>query len=408
MGNVACKENEETKSRGVLPNGQDVEVIDDDDLPSPVSSIQRNISNGKVIISCGDGHKMKAKIYREVHMQHVIKGMTCPQVAVCSECAKEINVEDAYYVCRACNDYLCLDCAKQQAGAVTTSNPRHLNTSGILNLEQGDIVLVGPTDWGIHHVLLVTSTLTQDPDMLQILKEEPEASHLEWEPHHQLWYAYTIECTQAVQGDDTWWYPTKTYFKRDPMTGDAHAVADWPDGQAVSVSDRELPFKLLLHPLRPSFGGVGVDQALFSNVVEFSAGLAQKYGKQVAVQAWLQARVARAQKKFGIKNRVTLEEYNTPEKREELMEYYELTWKEPPICASVAIKVWQRYFKAMHSKSRDNAMIDIINYMPCWCHRSSPSQMTKDLVACGWLLVDSLEEESTGKLVHMQSSGWFG
>lgn len=394
-------------SRGVLSDEVAVS-IKQDTLSSPSSGVRRllstssqgsSLSTGGVIIMCAQGHVMRANIHRELHMPHVIQGMTCPIIAECTECAKEVDVEDAYYMCQACNEVLCLACSKQQVGTMGMSPMRALNQQNmILNLEPGDIVLVGPTEWGIHHVLLVTSKLTMDPQLLQILKEDPEADQIEFQPQDELWFCHTIECTQGREGDDTWWYPTRTYFKRDPLTGESTIVADWPDGDEgdeVKVGNRALPFKILLHPLRPSFGGSGVNQALFSQAVSFSADVAQRYGRHVAVQAWLQARVARAQKKLGLRNRITLEEYATPEKRERLMQYYEDTWQEPPICASVAIKVWQRYFKALHQDSDDDAMVDIINYMPCWCHRSSPSQMAKDLVDCGWLIVDSLEEQTT-------------
>lgn len=349
------------------------------------------LNKGGVVVRCSEGHSMSIKMNRELHVPDMVRGVTFPVHGECTECAMDIHIEDAFYNCKTCDELLCLKCSRRQLGMPMSRTA--VDPNSIINLEPGDILLVGPTDWGIHHVQLVTSPLVMDPTLLQILKDDPESDGVGLVDGDELWYCNTIESTQSRSGDTFWWYATRTYFKRNQYNETASIVADWrPGASAVQVLQKALPFKILLHPLRKKFGGLGLDHALFGNIVAEAAEESQQYGQQTAVKAWIHARLARAQKKFGLPTRVTLDQYPTAGARRQLLRCYEETWEEPPICASVAVKVWQKYFKALHEHYDEDAVVDIISYMPCFCHKILPAQMARELALCGWYLVDNLEE----------------
>lgn len=329
---------------------------------------------------------MDAELLREAHVKNYMHDYMCPVIGQCDECGEDITNNDGRYVCPECEELLCLNCSRTKNGLSM------LNVAddpyAIINLEAGDIILAGPTAFGIHHVILVASELKMDSELHGHLMEE-----LHSVPGEQLWYCSTIESTQGSTGNDTWWYPTKTYFLRDPANRTAVLCADWPEPHsdtAVNVAEEAVPFKVILHPLRKEAGGPGLDKALFAKVIAESAEESRVYGKSTVVKAWINQR---AQRHLGVRE-PCLEDYPTAEARKQLIEDYKQCWESKPICATVAVKTWQKYFYAKNRGNADKAALDMMRYMPSFCDRIIPSQLTKTLIDCGWFIVDNLEEEA--------------
>lgn len=379
---------------GVVVEETENEVVLQIDESSPEA--EALLKQSGCVVQCSEGHYMEAELLREMNLFHAVRGATCAAVGECENCEEEIFINEARYHCKECSEMLCLNCSRQQLGIPMLNKPD--NSHAILNLEPGDIVMAGPTEFGIHHVILVVSKLRLEPDIHEALMEDENSMHLELTSSDQVWSCETIESTQALAGEDTWWYATRTYFSRDPHSRVAQVIGDEAPSSTghstLNVAETPVPFKILLHPLRKDFGGKGINGRVFNETLAYSREASMEYGKGTAVRAYVNQRL---QRYAGLADRATLYDYPTLEDREQLMDDYETSWESPPICASVVVKVWQRYFKALHGDNRDAAVMDIIRYMPCFCNTITPSQLTKVLAQSGWYIVDNLEETAEEK-----------
>merc|ERR1712039_905496 len=90
--------------------------------------------------------------------------------------------------------------------------------------------------------------------------------------------------------------------------------------------------------------------------------------------------------------RVALDPKDYPDQdaRARLMDDLKRRWTYPPICASVAIKVWQKYFDISCSSpggvACDEAVQQILKWIPLRADQCMPSNLVKVLSTHGWLL----------------------
>merc|ERR1712190_447248 len=84
------------------------------------------------------------------------------------------------------------------------------------------------------------------------------------------------------------------------------------------------------------------------------------------------------------------EHFRDEESRAALLKEIRERHENRPICASVAIKVWQVYFQLRNAnagaRADDKTVKDILKWMPLYCDATLPSTMVKVLAECGWTL----------------------
>merc|ERR1712187_135840 len=118
-------------------------------------------------------------------------------------------------------------------------------------------------------------------------------------------------------------------------------------------------------------------------------------GKMTAVKAWIaNLKGPGLVAKTGVLNPDC---YPDLESRQRLLSAVHKSWGERPICSSVTIKTWQKYFEAS-SDAPDEVAQNIIDWMPCLCHRTLPSVLVETLSSCGWILrstLDALDQPPT-------------
>mmetsp|Transcript_15855 Transcript_15855/g.50745 ORF Transcript_15855/g.50745 Transcript_15855/m.50745 type:complete len:388 (-) Transcript_15855:195-1358(-) len=317
-------------------------------------------------IHCPEGHTMRAHIVTEMFM-------TCHRNTCCDRCERDIEKDGASYQCVQCPDHytICVECAREVLGF----HPCEDRGVPIVDVMPGDIFLCGPNKFGIHHVVLARGELQPaEPEYYDILGTEPGM---------ELYSCETIESTQGDIGETTWWFPTRTFYQRNPSTGDIVLVADHPpDSDVVSAATEPVPMKILLHPLRGESGQEELDLEAFEEVVQEAAEESRKYGKRTAVKSFLES--------FAHKGTIDSADYPTAEKREQLMEKIRKTWDARPICASVAIQCWQKYFDATCEEPEEAAQW-ILQVMPHWCDKSTPSLMVTTLTQHSWVLLDNFD-----------------
>lgn len=340
-------------------------------------------------LHCPNGHVMHAKVAREVwkrlmhwHYEHT-----------CNQCGKEISTKDACYTCKVCDFTLCMDCATRMLPRPADVSPFHESPQGgeaILGdrVSPGDIILCGPDKWGIHHVVLSIGNLRPDPEAGQVITQawihegglpagiDPRAT--------DIFILRTIESTRALRGQDISWYPAKTFFARDRRTGEAWMVGDIPIGSmksnVIETTPSPVPVKLLFHPLRPGCGGPPFQLEVFRTALGESAKVSRKWGLATALRGMRAKRES-----------LDPQQYPDPRSREVLMAELRESWDRDPICASVAIKVWQRYFDLAAGGNDDVAAQFILRFMPLIADQTWPSAMIKNLSKCGWVMRGNLD-----------------
>jgi len=356
-GTFLCGEAEEDSS--------DEENDDDSDRES--SPGHHSLPSYSHELQCPEGHRMRGHLPKEVFSLFQF----CREKRCCHGCEEELDDSSAVYRCKECDLYYCNACAREQLGLGSYDEGSATSSCSLL---PGDIFLCGPDKFGIHHVILARSATEEaDPEVTALLDVPPGMEVLA---------VQTIESTQGSVGDETWWYPTTSFFQRCPSTGQLHLVADLPpDSRVLERASDPVPTKLLLHPFRSEAGALGFDDAAFNEVIERAAKKSRKYGKRTAVRSAVGGLVKR-----GLIG--SLGDFPSPGDRAQLLEEIRKSWRNKPICASVAIKCWQMYFERTRS-SPDEAVQYMLAYMPHWCHLSTPSAMVGTLTRCGWVLLET-------------------
>jgi hypothetical protein len=190
---------------------------------------------------------------------------------------------------------------------------------------------------------------------------------------------HTVETARSLSGEMTEWYPTVSYFVRGGgRWPTAMLVADKPvDSNVLNIIEEAVPVKVAMHPLR----GEKFDNHIFNEAVIWGCGTARPYGKRQAVRSFLsQAR------RRGKPRTLEPKEYRTPEARAALRSSLRESWEARPICASLCIKVWQMYFELLGraAGNPDEAVKEVLRWMPVYSNRTTPSALLKALTQRGW------------------------
>lgn len=306
---------------------------------------------------------MQAQVVTEMNV-------LCSSASYCDVCNREISEKEACYHCRVCEMIQCTMCTRM---AIGLPHQPVFASGDPLDVNIGDIFLCGPDRYGIHHVILACG---------QILPAYRELPCLELQPGVEAYSIRTIESTQALKGEDTWWYSTTCFFQRDPYTGEAALIADIPPHEdVINTAETPIPMKVLRHPLRDEDGELTMDTRTFNDVVLEAAAESRTYGWSTAVRSYIRTQFDR--------HFLDPAKYPDEHSRIQLMKKLHKQWSKKPICASVAIKVWQMYFAAA-CEDQDEAARTILELMPLKCHATMPSSMVQVLTNCGWTLHESL------------------
>jgi hypothetical protein len=331
------------------------------------------------IVRCPDGHVMNAKIIREVVGRTPFRMHCCSKRRnQCSSCSTLISDDDSKYTCKSCNVTYCKDCSRAQLGLPTTRDSDG-DEGPCVQILAGDILLCGPDALGIHHVVLVTSELVKEPGL---------GAYLDLEPGVEVWSCNTIESVQNSKGDNWWWYPARSFFGRDPYKRAAYLVADQPNLRGDIEAIVPVPMKIIISPLRTEFGGPGIDEEVYSQAVRAGAEASKQYSH---VTRFTMA-VSYVMQQLNLQDgHIVAARYPTPDSRTTLLQAIKATWDRPPICSTVPIQCWQRYFVMMAGNDSEVAIDLILRYMPILCHTALPATLTKELTKFGWVLRDHLE-----------------
>lgn len=352
-------------------------------------------------LNCQKGHLMRAKVVREVWN----KISWWYYQTYCDVCGERITSKHARYYCKECKYSVCMKCTSNLLAVNRNDAARiklpptsfcHAAISATvpspLRVLPGDILLLGPDKWGVHHAVLTTGPMKPDEQVGQEIKADwPEMRSMD------IFSCPTIESTAQAKGEDIVWYPSIYFFARDRSTGDSMLVADMPQ-KSILMADMQqtgdeielcnpMPVKLLLHPCRPGHGGPpSVDLTVFRHAVEESAQNSQAWSLRTAAKGVMGRRK--------VKSRLEAEDYPDPESRSEMLDELHKRWDNRPICTSVIIQVWQRYFELVAGDSpegQDVAAQNILRWMPLFCDSTLPSALIKELSKCNWVMRGNLD-----------------
>jgi len=241
----------------------------------------------------------------------------------------------------------------------------------------GDIFFCGPDKWGIHHAVLSCGEMSlADSDVVDMIRNDCDLSS-----DMEIFTCTTVEVTREYEGSEFPWYKAQSFFACDPC-GRLSQVADIAEGtNRITFNVAPIPAKLLLHPLREREGlkGSPFKPEIFAEAIELCARNSQSWSKKTALKAIAAGRMSR----------LNAGKYATSESRTKLMEELRSRWEERPICSSVAILVWQRYFQlaAGDSPEGDNLAVEqILQWMPVFNDTTAPSALVNVLSTCGWVL----------------------
>jgi hypothetical protein len=242
----------------------------------------------------------------------------------------------------------------------------------------GDIFFCGPDRWGIHHAVLSCGEMSlADIDVADMIRSDCDLSS-----DMDIFTCTTVEVTREYEGTDFPWYKSQSFFACDPACGRLLQVADIAEGtNTISFNVSPVPAKLLLHPLRrgdASGSGPRFQADVFASAIELCATKSQSWSKKTALKA-----IAAGQKGLDP------EDFVSPASRAKLMAELRCRWEQRPICSSVAILVWQRYFELMAGpgpEGDDLAVEQILRWMPVFNDTTAPSALVNVLSTCGWVL----------------------
>jgi hypothetical protein len=323
----------------------------------------------------------------------------------CNMCSVRILADDARYHCKDCKYSVCTECSSDLLGRKTNSQTSAIfqnhffspptaaegrTTPGGQSLgigpgkvQPGDLFLCGPDRWGIHHVILSIGQMQPDPQMQMFLANTVPELDLQG---MDIFTCETIESTRSLKGREIVWYRAKNFFARDRATGESLMVGDIGKDQGeLELHYEPVRVKMLMHPLRQGHGGPAFNPQAFQQALEISAYVSKHWSLTTAVKGLLSRQRAKS---------LNPEGFTTRETRVALLEDLERRWEVRPICASVAIMVWQRYFKIACGpgpEGEDQAVKYILRYMPLFSDKTLPSALIKELSKCGWVLRGNLD-----------------
>lgn len=335
-------------------------------------------------VRCPKGHVMEGRVTLE------LLPLCCRCCSPsCAECGSRISARSASFFCKECRRSLCMECATS-AQAAPARQPPLDEVHGFDRIGQlwspsdvlpGDIFMCGPDRWGIHHIILCRGPMQTIPRGVQ--KKMVDYSPCLGE--YELFECNTIESSRPLKGSDYPWYPATTYFGRpksdESSGGELVIIGDMADkSNTIGINKQFVPVKLLLHPLRPGFGGPPIDVEKFQTAVRLCAGDSKKWSKRTAVSAIIARRC-----------NLNPQDYCDMAARSLLMEDLRRRWSKRPICSSVAIQIWQRYFDLVSGSGptgTDLAAQQILRWMPVLSDKTAPSALLNVLSISGWVLRD--------------------
>mmetsp|Transcript_25217 Transcript_25217/g.46272 ORF Transcript_25217/g.46272 Transcript_25217/m.46272 type:complete len:501 (-) Transcript_25217:64-1566(-) len=358
----------------------------------PPQQQKREVKPKSTVLYCPhDGNLLQAKVVTEIWN----KVTWWMNYSTCTCCSKPITHRDARYICPKCKYCVCMDCSAKQLGRRET---RPLPPTAGLRPEQearpdkvsaGDILLVGPDSWGIHHVVLSRGRMRPDPEAGEWIKSEWAQDGGKVLPNIEELDFFSCDCiesTRSSRGKEQIWYPSRKFFARNKRAGQAFWVAEtyMDEGDLLELAYEPVQVKLLLHPLRPGHGGPTFVPEAFVEAMKLSAKDSKHWSIKTALKGF------RSKKK----SLIEAESHSDRESRIELLQDLRRRWDERPICSSVAIIVWQRYFDlaAGHGPdAEDRAAQDIIRWMPLLPDKTLPAILIQELSKCGWVMRGNLD-----------------
>eukprot|EP00927_Polykrikos_kofoidii_P054238 TRINITY_DN48692_c0_g1_i1.p1 TRINITY_DN48692_c0_g1~~TRINITY_DN48692_c0_g1_i1.p1 ORF type:complete len:475 (-),score=61.32 TRINITY_DN48692_c0_g1_i1:117-1481(-) len=331
---------------------------------------------------CRNGHEMHAKVISEIWSRM----KPWKKFPHCSRCDAEISRQDARFKCKTCKYALCMDCASEQLETSSAfldckNLSQHMLyrkpcvvecwRSWTSTLQTGDVLLCGPDVWGIHHVVLCCGEIRYNPGMAAyfgLVDDDLEVFSVD-----------TIESSRPLKGVEMCWYPSHTYYGRHKTTGEVVVIADMPVGSdQIDVHEEQVPVKMLLHPFRLEHGSQLFDAKAFRKAVNFSAAESKRWSIGTGIRAVTTRQLS-----------LEAADYPDEASRAELMEHLRRRWHTRPICSSVAIQVWQRYFELASQDAgpaaEDQAARAILRWMPVFADQTAPSTLLKVLSGHGWI-----------------------
>lgn len=252
---------------------------------------------------------------------------------------------------------------------------------GPSQVQPGDIFLYGPDKWGIHHAVMSIGQMSPAPHAAQLIWNEiPEVRGMD------IYCCETVESTRALQGREIFWYVARSFFARDPRNGEAVIVGDMgKDSDVLEFHHEPWKVKMLMHPLRSGHGGPAFDAHAFQHALKVAATTSQRWSLKTAVRGLISRRESQG---------LDPDDYSTPQARAAMLEDLQMRWEKRPICTSVAIMVWQRYFMLVSSHgpdATDVAAQHILRWMPLLSDKTLPSAMIKELSKCGWVMRGNID-----------------
>lgn len=330
--------------------------------------------------NCPAGHPMSARITREV------VGAVCSGLpGRCMRCSGRIAARHGFYRCHECDVGCCMQCYRELAAV--SYNPSYGVAESAVLAGLGDIVLTGPCVT-VTHVILIVSTMEPNAEFRQVLKIPNDCG---------LYSCCTIETTpfyprECIVGGRL---HRSEYFFQRARNGTVMLVAMRAvEGNAVPTAISPLQCMFLFSPF-PRLASLKWDGATFQEAIRQSEN-SGPYGTTTAIKAL-------------VADRRRLNSANFPDEisRAKLLVRLRRAWLKAPICSSIAIITYQRYFELMHrcptpvhgvcddgSGSvpgwEDEAVNEMLRWVPLMANRTTPSYLVKTLTTCKWILQEDL------------------
>mmetsp|Transcript_57799 Transcript_57799/g.102625 ORF Transcript_57799/g.102625 Transcript_57799/m.102625 type:complete len:515 (+) Transcript_57799:87-1631(+) len=326
-------------------------------------------------VFCEAGHLMSARIMREVY------GPVCGSMRQnCHNCGIHVKKSRGCYRCHTCNLAYCMQCTLQQAGACPME-------ATFVNM--GDIILTGPFAT-VTHVILAASQMVPTDEFRDVLKI-PEGFDLYTCNTIETSPIFYKDCVAGGCGGRL--HKGQYFFRRDPQRGVVTVAGSRDLGSQDPPRPDNQEALFLFHPFRKGYGGAKLlDESRFQEAIRAAEESLCGYGIDTVVKVFLDIPHQRA----------SLDASNFPsnESKMALMADLRRRWVRNPICVSLAIIVWQRYFELLHRHKGDGidmaAAKDILRWMPLKCDQAYSSNLVKVLTARKWVMREDFCDSGPG------------
>jgi hypothetical protein len=262
---------------------------------------------------------------------------------------------------------------EKRASSFTQVN---VGVSGSLPLEPGDVLCVkgspegiaslGATGGFMGHVLLVVSAPRS------VTRQAPEAGqffHIWPRDARMLWIVRTRESCRAVEG----FHESEQVLYADAR-GRIRLIAELAQDH-LAIFDRVEVVELFCCP--PELRKL-VRLDVVHDVLETMRDFEASWSWGTAIRAYLLS--------------ADLGECHASSANEKLKEIRNC-WKADPICTSVVIVFWQKYFCRLAQLHRERHALDwIMEWMPVKSDRALPGELLQAMARCGWNIMGTSQE----------------